>query len=88
MHVKNVFVCSMAPSIDKCTLPFCRACRALALGCGGYLAELRDCWSDTKQIASGKGGERSCRDIQIDMSRCVNKRAAELAERMQKSKKQ
>ncbi|KAL9181032.1 hypothetical protein ACHAXT_009837 [Thalassiosira profunda] len=65
------------------------ACRALALGCGGYLAELRDCWSDTKQIASGKGGgERSCRDIQIDMSKCVNKRAAELVERMQKSKKQ
>jgi hypothetical protein len=73
----------------------CRACRALALGCGNHLADLRRCWNDTTlksavgdaEISFENGSEEACRNIQIDMSKCVNKNAAELAQRVQAAKK-
>lgn len=73
------------------------ACRALALGCGNYLADLRSCWSEShlkSQMSGGNeitfenGSEDSCRNIQISMSKCVSKHAAELAERVQRDKKE
>lgn len=76
------------------------ACRALALGCGNHLRDLRYCWEDANlaqaiknsdgvtYASSGSGtSENSCRDIQLSMSKCVNRNAAELAERVQSMKK-
>lgn len=71
------------------------ACRALAVGCGNHLIDLRRCWSDDtkmvqKESMTGEGitmynenhqKEKSCREIQISMARCVNKHAKELDER-------
>lgn len=68
------------------------ACKALALGCGGYLGDLRRCWSGESKAAGSDGieyhneKETSCRRIQMDMARCVNKNAAELEERMKAAK--
>mmetsp|Transcript_15760 Transcript_15760/g.26921 ORF Transcript_15760/g.26921 Transcript_15760/m.26921 type:complete len:227 (+) Transcript_15760:102-782(+) len=74
------------------------ACRALALGCGNHLSDLRRCWNDAdspddksqagNEITFGVGDEKSCRNIQINMANCVNKNAAELASRVQAAKKQ
>lgn len=71
------------------------ACRALALGCGGHLGDLRRCWADANLAQATKnemtyenGSDEACRDIQLNMSKCVNKNAAELAERVQARKKQ
>ncbi len=76
------------------------ACRSLALGCGGHLAELRQCWSDAQQnslVASktkegaefyrDKSRDTSCREIQMRMARCVNKNSAELHERVKVAEK-
>ena len=69
------------------------ACRALALGCGNHLADLRRCWSDRHSASTvkmrdegvyfyeGTKEEKSCRDIQMSMARCVNRHAEELNER-------
>ena len=69
------------------------ACRALAVGCGNHLADLRRCWSDRHSASTVKmrdGGvyfyegtkeEKSCRDIQMSMARCVNRHTEELNER-------
>mmetsp|Transcript_19560 Transcript_19560/g.42486 ORF Transcript_19560/g.42486 Transcript_19560/m.42486 type:complete len:236 (-) Transcript_19560:1911-2618(-) len=78
------------------------ASRALALGCGNYLADLRRCWSDAnhspdQESVAGDGitlynenneKEKSCRQIQVDMAQCVKKNATELEERIQAAKKQ
>lgn len=71
------------------------ACRALAVGCGGHLAELRQCWSDAEQNSlvesvtkegmefyNDKSRDTSCRSIQVRMARCVNKNSSELHERV------
>ncbi|KAL7532057.1 hypothetical protein ACHAXR_004402 [Thalassiosira sp. AJA248-18] len=76
------------------------ACRALALGCGNHVGDLRRCWSDANspnqktaaavgnEITFENGNENSCRHIQLNMAKCVNKNAAELAERVQAAKDQ
>mmetsp|Transcript_16086 Transcript_16086/g.29155 ORF Transcript_16086/g.29155 Transcript_16086/m.29155 type:complete len:228 (-) Transcript_16086:84-767(-) len=74
------------------------ACRALALGCGNHVGDLRRCWNDANlpakksstgnEITFENGNENSCRNIQVSMANCVNKHAAELAERVQAAKKQ
>ena len=75
------------------------ACRALALGCGGHVRDLRQCWMDAQIVDAHAptGGEgaglqngtrHSCQDVQMSLASCVNKRAAELAERVQAAKKQ
>jgi hypothetical protein len=77
------------------------ACRALALGCGNHLDDLRRCWSDKNPITAvvtrrgddgmdfhedpKKDEKKSCRGIQISMARCVNRHAAELNERVRSS---
>lgn len=68
------------------------ACRALALGCGNHLSDLRRCWSDASSSVQNKGeltfkdgdsgSDASCRGIQQQMARCVVKNTAELKERM------
>jgi hypothetical protein len=72
------------------------ACRALAVGCGSHLAELRQCWADaernllatskTKEEEMGfykdKSKDTSCRSMQLRMARCVNKNSADLNERV------
>lgn len=71
------------------------ACRALAVGCGNILAELRQCWSDAERkslVASkteegmefynDKSNDKSCRSIQLKMARCVNDNSSELHERI------
>lgn len=72
------------------------ACRALALGCGNHLSDLRRCWSDASSVQSkgeltfndGDGGsDASCSGIQQQMARCVLKNTAELKERMAAAKK-
>ena len=66
------------------------ACKALAVGCGNHLQDLRRCWSNQRSIAVGDNGgmtyyksdeEKSCSNIQVDMARCINKHTAELNER-------
>ena len=67
------------------------ACRALALGCGNHLSDLRKCWSDASSVQN-KGeltfkdgdsdSDASCSGIQQQMARCVVKNTAELKERM------
>lgn len=84
------------------------ACRALAVGCGNHLADLRRCWDRQNSVATvvmreqdvkDEGVEfykdpteedHSCRTIQMNMARCVNRHVAELNERqaLQKTKKQ
>ena len=78
------------------------ACRALAVGCGNHLDDLKKCWSDqntTTRVVVRRGDDdggamnfhpekdeaRSCRGVQMRMARCVNKRAAELNERVRSS---
>ncbi|KAL7442380.1 hypothetical protein ACHAXM_008377 [Skeletonema potamos] len=67
------------------------ACRALALGCGNHLSDLRRCWSDASSVQNkgeltfqdgDSGSDASCRGIQQHMARCVVKNTAELKERM------
>eukprot|EP00574_Skeletonema_japonicum_P004911 CAMPEP_0201729450 /NCGR_PEP_ID=MMETSP0593-20130828/19161_1 /ASSEMBLY_ACC=CAM_ASM_000672 /TAXON_ID=267983 /ORGANISM="Skeletonema japonicum, Strain CCMP2506" /LENGTH=220 /DNA_ID=CAMNT_0048221803 /DNA_START=13 /DNA_END=675 /DNA_ORIENTATION=+ len=67
------------------------ACRALALGCGNHLSDLRRCWSDASSVPNkgeltfkdgDSGSDASCRGIQQQMARCVLKNTAELKERM------
>lgn len=67
------------------------ACRALALGCGNHLSDLRRCWSDASSMQNkgeltfkdgDSGTDASCRGIQQQMARCVLKNTAELKERM------
>lgn len=70
------------------------ACRALALGCGNHLTDLRRCLDDNNQKISQASGEmqyhnearKTCRDIQVDMATCVNKNAAELDARNKAAK--
>jgi hypothetical protein len=75
------------------------ACRALALGCGNHLADLRRCWSDQHSVATvkmrdegtyfyeaGAKEETSCRAVQMSMARCVNRHAEELNERVRASR--
>jgi hypothetical protein len=86
------------------------ACRALAVGCGNHLADLRRCWDRQHSVSTvvlrtevkdeqDEGIEfykdpmkedHSCRTIQMNMARCVNRHVAELNERqtLQKTKKQ
>ena len=73
------------------------ACRALALGCGNHLVDLRKCWSDQNSVATvtmrdegiefykDPKEEKSCRSIQLSMARCVNRHTAELNERVKAS---
>ena len=77
------------------------ACRALAVGCGSHLAELRQCWSDAErqsllakmkedgvELYSNSNSNKkdaSCRSVQLNMARCVNKNSAELDERVKAS---
>mmetsp|Transcript_36968 Transcript_36968/g.75367 ORF Transcript_36968/g.75367 Transcript_36968/m.75367 type:complete len:223 (-) Transcript_36968:99-767(-) len=72
------------------------ACRALALGCGNHLSDLRRCWSDASSVQNkgeltfkdgDSGSDASCRGIQQLMARCVLKNTAELKERMAAAKK-
>eukprot|EP00573_Skeletonema_grethae_P002984 CAMPEP_0201687364 /NCGR_PEP_ID=MMETSP0578-20130828/1463_1 /ASSEMBLY_ACC=CAM_ASM_000663 /TAXON_ID=267565 /ORGANISM="Skeletonema grethea, Strain CCMP 1804" /LENGTH=216 /DNA_ID=CAMNT_0048171515 /DNA_START=60 /DNA_END=710 /DNA_ORIENTATION=- len=72
------------------------ACRALALGCGNHLSDLRRCWSDASSVQNkgeltfkdgDSGSDASCRGIQQQMARCVLKNTAELKERMAASNK-
>ncbi|KAL3760414.1 hypothetical protein ACHAWU_005949 [Discostella pseudostelligera] len=72
------------------------ACRALAVGCGSHLAELRQCWADAErnllvtsktkeeemEFYNDKSKDTLCRSIQLRMARCVNKNSAELNERV------
>jgi hypothetical protein len=74
------------------------ACRALAVGCGNHLAELRQCWSNANAERSSlvaskskeegiefyneKSNDTSCRNIQLSMARCVHNSTAELQERV------
>ena len=67
------------------------ACRALALGCGNHLSDLRKCWSDASSVQNkgeltfkddDSGSDASCSGIQQQMARCVVKNTAELKERM------
>ena len=67
------------------------ACRALALGCGNHLSDLRRCWSDASSVQNkgeltfkdgDSGSDASCRGIQQQMARCVVKNTEELKERM------
>jgi len=76
------------------------ACRALALGCGNHLGDLRHCLDDANPLMVRNSGgdeveyykeekkkkENSCREIQVDMARCVNRHAAELDERNKAAK--
>lgn len=75
------------------------ACRALALGCGNHLGDLRRCLDDANPVlVRNSGGDEveyyidekkkknSCREIQVDMARCVNRHAAELDERNKAAK--
>lgn len=78
------------------------ASRALALGCGNYLADLRRCWSDAnhnpdEQSVVGDGisfynnnreKEKVCRQIQQDMASCVKNNFADLEKRMKAAKEQ
>jgi hypothetical protein len=74
------------------------ACRALALGCGGYLGELKEVWNEEslvslQNVSSGsnseitfedrKDSEAKAREIQQMMAKCVTKNASELAERLE-----
>lgn len=68
------------------------ACRALALGCGNHLSDLRHCWSGALSDVQNKGqltfedgdsgSDTACSGIQQQMARCVFKNTAELKERM------
>lgn len=77
------------------------ACKALAVGCGNYLSDLRHCWSNNQQeqqksMKKNEDGmtyhngntDKSCRTIQVDMARCVNTNKAELEERRKAVKEQ
>ncbi len=76
------------------------ACRALSLGCGNYVGDLRRCWKENSsdkpqnQTDSFEGseisyeGRDSCRKIQQDMARCVTRNARELTERMEARSKE
>ena len=68
------------------------ACRSLALGCGNFLMDLRRCWENEttqRKIAELEGvtyehkSMSECRQIQLDMARCVHKNAAELVDRVE-----
>ena len=70
------------------------ACKALAVGCGNFLSELRQCWTQ-QQIEDAQRSENegmtyhnnnrdNCRDIQIVMGRCVKKNIKELDDRAAK----
>ena len=70
------------------------ACKALAVGCGNFLSDLRQCWTQ-QQIEDAQRSENegmtyhnssrdSCRDIQINMGRCVKKNIKELDDRAAK----
>ena len=70
------------------------ACKALAVGCGNFLSDLRQCWTQ-QQIEDAQRSENegmtyhnsnrdNCRDIQIDMGRCVKKNIKELDDRAAK----
>ena len=72
------------------------ACRALALGCGNHLSDLKRCWSDASSVQNkgeltfkdgDSGLDASCSGIQQQMARCVLKNTAELKERMAAAKK-
>ena len=72
------------------------ACRALALGCGNHLSNLKQCWSDASSVQQSKGeitfkdgdsaSDASCRGIQQQMARCVTKNTAELEQRIASTK--
>jgi hypothetical protein len=72
------------------------ACRALALGCGNHLSNLKQCWSDASSVQQNTGeitfkdgdsaSDASCRGIQQQMARCVTKNAVELEQRMASTK--
>ena len=69
------------------------ACKALAVGCGNFLSDLRQCWTQ-QQIEDAQRSENegmtyhnsrdNCRDIQINMGRCVKKNMKELDDRAAK----
>ena len=70
------------------------ACKALAVGCGNFLSDLRQCWTQ-QQIEDAQRSENegmtyhnsnrdNCRDIQINMGRCVKKNIKELDDRAAK----
>ena len=70
------------------------ACKALAVGCGNFLSDLRQCWTQ-QQIEDAQRSKNdgmtyhnsnrdNCRDIQIDMGRCVKKNIKELDDRAAK----
>ncbi len=59
------------------------ACRALSIGCGNHVSDLRNCWDSA--VSDGIG-EMSCKEIQQNMARCVTKNASELAKRIELSK--
>lgn len=63
------------------------ACRALAMGCGQHLSELRRCW-DSSLLGNNGSSDTSCKGIQQNMAHCVTKHASELSERMEAAKKQ
>ena len=70
------------------------ACKALAVGCGNFLSDLRQCWtkqqiedaqrSENEGITYLNSNRDNCRDIQIDMGRCVKKNIKELDDRAAK----
>lgn len=70
------------------------ACKALAVGCGNFLSDLRQCWtqqqiedaqrSENEGITYHNSSRDNCRDIQIDMGRCVKKNIKELDDRAAK----
>lgn len=74
------------------------ACRALALGCGGHLKDLRQVWNEENLVTAQNDSEtssseityedrKSCedkaREIQQKMAKCVTNNASELAERIE-----
>ena len=74
------------------------ACRALALGCGSFLKDLRQVWDQETLVTSQnefetktneiiyedrKSREDIAREIQQKMAKCVTKNASELAQRIE-----
>jgi hypothetical protein len=78
------------------------ACRALALGCGGYLKDLRTVMNEARELAiqkemsetgseityeDRKSSEDQAKEIQQMMVKCITKNATELSERMEARRK-
>mmetsp|Transcript_6748 Transcript_6748/g.13886 ORF Transcript_6748/g.13886 Transcript_6748/m.13886 type:complete len:223 (-) Transcript_6748:149-817(-) len=59
------------------------ACRALSIGCGNHVSNLRNCWDS---VVSGGNSEGSCKEIQQNMARCVTKNTSELVRRVEAAK--